>query len=391
MDVNGKTGDHGLPENHVRLVRILPGRKGLVPCETRVFALPMSTGYTAISYAWGPPVAKQAIELNGRRHLVPKNLWHFLTAWCRLRFRVKRAADGPLPSEGHVKIRDDATYTADQEQEETYYPTEPHSNEFRPLAKDPPWKCCYSWLWIHALSIDQNNMQERSHQVKIMSRIFGGADEVLVWLGRDTRGLLEPRSLLSCIRELAHNGPTVHEICDRMYWTRLWVFQELRSARQISLMCGDEVILFAELAGPLNDPVPEFPEYQVRSRGTLRHSAAARMVQLCGQNTPTSLWLLLQLTQHLHCYDSRDKVYALLSMAKSGRDGIDADYIMPLPELMNRILRNLYSTSQPPCASDVAVRCARLKAMMGLEPGFPWGASDYLAAERLAHPSTDPA
>jgi hypothetical protein len=119
-------------------------------------------------------------------------------------------------------------------------------------------------------------------------------------------------------------------------------------------------------------------------------SVAARMVQLCGQSTPTSLWLLLQLTQHLDCYDPHDKVYALLSMAKSGHDGIDADYTMPLPQLMNLVLRNSYSTSQAPSASAVAVRCARLKAMMGLEPEFPWGADDYFAAERLAHPSSDP-
>lgn len=41
-------------------------------------------------------------------------------------------------------------------------------------------------------------------------------------------------------------------------------------------------------------------------------------------------------------------------MVESGYDGIDADYTMPLPQLMNRVLRNSYLTSKPPCATQRA-------------------------------------
>jgi hypothetical protein len=397
--VHDKAGDYGLPENHVRLVRILPGcTEDLVLCETHVFSLPISLGYTAISYAWGPPVAEHAIVLDGRERLVPKNLWHFLTTWCCCRFRGKGVPVDPHSSMGHVKMRDRATYPADQEQEDgfliSYERLGPSTKE------DPPWKGCYSWLWIDALSIDQNNMQERNHQVKIMSRIFGGADEVLVWLGlsstksHDTR--FQSTSVHAAVSGACENGhlsDALQGICGRLYWTRLWVFQELRSARQISLMCGGGIIQFRVLEEPLTlryDPWSGQPEHEARSTRLLKLSVAAKMVELSSKNIPTSLWLLLQLTQHLDCYDPRDRVYALLSMAKSGHDGIDADYTMPLPQLMNLVLRNSYSTSQAPSASAVAVRCARLRAMMGLEPEFPWGADDYFAAERLAHPSSDP-
>jgi hypothetical protein len=364
-NVLDKTGDHGLPENHVRVVRIVPGcTEDLVLCKTRLFSLSMSPVYSAISYAWGPPVAEHAIVLDGRRRLVPKNLWHFLTTW-----RRHFALLFPNKSEPFRK----------------FFARDPRSHKETSSAQYPSGTPYYYWLWIDALCIDQNNAKERDHQVKIMSRIFGGADEVFVWLG------------LACTKQDGWRfryGTRIGElldICDRVYWTRLWVFQELRSAKQVSFICGDEVTRFAELAKLLNNMAPDTAKREAESSRLFRQSVAARMVGLCGQNTPTSLWLLLQLTQHLHCYDPRDRVYALLSMAKSGHDGIDADYTMPLPELMHRVLRNLYSTSQPPCASDVAVRCARLKAMMGLEPGFPWGANDYLAAERLTHPSTDPA
>jgi hypothetical protein len=39
------------------------------------------------------------------------------------------------------------------------------------------------WLWIDALCIDQSDAQERTHQVEIMSEIFGRADSVISWLG----------------------------------------------------------------------------------------------------------------------------------------------------------------------------------------------------------------
>lgn len=116
-------------------------------------------------------------------------------------------------------------------------------------------------------------------------------------------------------------------------------------------------------------------------------SAAQRMVDLCGGNSPTSLWLLLQLTSRLQCYDRRDKVYGLLSMAKSGAEGIDADYELPLCQLMHCVLSNSYADSSSQSVHDVNARCVRLKATMGLGPDFPWGAEEYFAAEELTQAS----
>ena len=202
-DLDDKTRYHELPENHLRLVRILPGECHPMVCETRVFDLPVSSGYTALSYAWGPPVAEFAILLDGREHLVAKNLWHFLITWRFLR---------------------------------EPFSTQPSSTQPSSTRETLP-KTCFSWLWIDALSIDQNNMQERNHQVKIMSSIFGGADEVLVWLGPAETG--PNRSKLSHIlRDFQSDeaedqqSKVLQEICERMYWTRLWVFKELKSANQ---------------------------------------------------------------------------------------------------------------------------------------------------------------
>ncbi|MDE9440026.1 hypothetical protein EWS82_13185, partial [Staphylococcus xylosus] len=38
-------------------------------------------------------------------------------------------------------------------------------------------------LWIDAVSIDQHNFPERNHQVTLMSQIYSGASEVIIYLG----------------------------------------------------------------------------------------------------------------------------------------------------------------------------------------------------------------
>jgi hypothetical protein len=87
--------------------------------------------YTAVSYAWGDPTPRHTILVDGHPRMIAQNLWEFL-----------------------MRTR-------------SY-------NETR-------------WLWIDALSISQSDLEERRHQVGIMSRIFSGADKVLVWLGERER------------------------------------------------------------------------------------------------------------------------------------------------------------------------------------------------------------
>lgn len=40
-------------------------------------------------------------------------------------------------------------------------------------------------LWIDALCIDQQNHEERNHQVQMMARIYNGATQACIWLGED--------------------------------------------------------------------------------------------------------------------------------------------------------------------------------------------------------------
>ena len=107
----------------------------------------------------------------------------------------------------------------------------------------------FNWLWVDALCIDQSNADERTHQVVIMSEIFGRADQVISWLGpaydnseyaMSTIATYSDKfSVKSQIISPAELSEAICSLCERPYWMRLWVFQELRHAKDIRLLCGE--------------------------------------------------------------------------------------------------------------------------------------------------------
>jgi hypothetical protein len=42
------------------------------------------------------------------------------------------------------------------------------------------------WIWIDSICINQNNVQEKTGQVRLMTEIYSRAVEVLLWLGEST-------------------------------------------------------------------------------------------------------------------------------------------------------------------------------------------------------------
>ena len=190
-----------LRENRIRLLMILPIQADrAIRCRLEEFSLDDKPTYTAISYTWGSQHGCHAVFVNDHSLLVPKNLWRFLGS--------ARAVGGDLSS----------------------------------------------WLWIDMLSINQADISERGHQVSLMPAIFRTAHLVNVWLGPAYLG--SHAALTSLARNsnrwkglgkrrkvwASDAGPGIKELCQRPYWKRLWVYQELKLVRQIQLMCGTRTI-----------------------------------------------------------------------------------------------------------------------------------------------------
>jgi hypothetical protein len=59
-------------------------------------------------------------------------------------------------------------------------------------------------LWIDAICINQDNVKERSYQVRQMGNIFAQARSVRVWVGDKSD---DSDIALSMLRELSHGSP----------------------------------------------------------------------------------------------------------------------------------------------------------------------------------------
>lgn len=193
--------------------------------------------YTALSYAWGKYTRYDDINLNGKPFPVSRNLWHFLEQMRR---------DG-----------------------------------------------IFGLCWIDAISTDQANVEERNHQVQMMREIYSGAELVIAWLGEeDTTALSNVAMDFLVKRDLRPSGvynprrfwsagiaKAVLALCERQYWTRIWIVQELWLARDVLIYCGLKTIPWRALQSFFDEATRIFPTWgRHLSLDPVLGSAAANIV-----------------------------------------------------------------------------------------------------------------
>ncbi|RDW66342.1 hypothetical protein BP6252_09977 [Coleophoma cylindrospora] len=246
-------------------------------------------------------------------------------------------------------------------------------------------------LWIDALCINQINLLERNHQVKIMGSIYSTAQQVLVWLGRPSVDTSEDTLVLRSYSEIAtvslkpgldlvkeaikhlghwnfdndrfkttfglaypyHNGYLSHwehlaELCSVGYWRRLWIVQECGLAKTIRILYGCEAIewyAFSSLRqwldnNPLGSPGHGLPQRLDEAIRSIKDSMPAQLDrQWRYPQLVPSLQNLLFTCKYSVCRDPRDKIYGLLGLAKDVTEGdIRIDYQKTPLELYESVL-----------------------------------------------------
>lgn len=233
-----------------------------------------------------------------------------------------------------------------------------------------------TWYWIDAISIDQNNDEERVHQVQRMRDIYSTAETVTIWLGADNegeddgiyfsqdtwgfssleRGSRETTNLTfrtfqllgahqrdnECVKSsdrllglnvrlvgrsfegdtcdpvqaletnAARVWASVRRIMQRPWFERLWVIQEVQSARIAIVRCGCSVISWEELEKAVAYILRPMPQ------GTSAIPAAMhKFFPLLGserlQNVAlpeikfTNILTILRQTRQARCKDPRDR------------------------------------------------------------------------------------
>lgn len=215
-------------------------------------------------------------------------------------------------------------------------------------------------LWIDAMCINQEDIEERNEQVKRMTHIYKLAHHVVAWLGEeanDSKLALEALHHIGRQLEATRSGRIIaspdatephlwrndqpvsfdhrtwqalDHLLQRGWFYRLWCWQEIKlSSSHTFLQCGNDVILWKKLwqavlclHGKDNVPSMRFREH-CRHIAFLNHDAEGH-----------SLSNILDISRSKGCANPRDKIYGLLGITpKYFSSNINVDYLGPLEDV----------------------------------------------------------
>lgn len=176
--------------NEIRLLRLLPARSGASRIRGELFVISLQDdplqGYEALSYVWGDPAKSADIWIDGKRLGITKNLQ------LALKDITPKRNEGPLI------------------------------------------------IWIDAICINQDNAEERGHQVQLMRKIYSNAVCTRAWLDVKVDISSAP------FREIETRGTPVvlaaHStkfwepvigVFRNQYWSRIRVQQEMLLASRV--------------------------------------------------------------------------------------------------------------------------------------------------------------
>jgi hypothetical protein len=210
----------------IPLLRITDDNDPSMKCELATFASCDAPEYEALSYQWGEGDVECAIEVNGQLFEVRDNLWRCLLIG--------------LSEEDH------------------------------------------DWLYVDAICINQEDLDEQTSQVTSMGEVYRRADAVIAWLSAslpnpltDPETLAERRSILEHVENTADTGdlrawktlvpdpenPDLRRfemlkdispmLFGSTYSKRLWIVQELLLARMVvfrvhQLQLSEEIVEFLQ-------------------------------------------------------------------------------------------------------------------------------------------------
>ncbi|KAE9582166.1 Heterokaryon incompatibility protein 6, OR allele [Colletotrichum fructicola] len=194
-------------------------------------------------------------------------------------------------------------------------------------------------VWIDSVCMNQDDVDERGHQVRLMPQIYSRARQVLIYFGEPSAE--EERLFRWMSDDYEPDAPrrplqaTVGRLFKRRYFSRVWIIQEVALARQAMLICGKHQLPWARLQvdqleaqGILGNAEenPAFAEIQ-KLPSVLQFRAPK-------YRDAADLLHLLDLARHCHATDPRDKVFSLFGLISCAEiEGLSADYSKSTTEI----------------------------------------------------------
>ena len=317
-----------LRESYIRLLRLFPERRTLIKCEIVHVSLRDPPPYVAVSYAWGDVGDTRKVELDGSLHPIAVSLHGALNA---------------LRQRSHPIL-----------------------------------------VWADYLCIDQENTDERTEQVQLMTSIYTLAESVAIWLGPEednsSKGihllcdLAEPdvsrRDVVRMISTERGQEALAAVVClfERDYWNRLWVVQEILNAKSITVHCGTTRVpyqvfriaftLFRRYRDSLEVANYQWAEAAGRKRTSPNHFIYFEVLTNMGPGGmpeagdlaglgALSLLRVMTLTRRKLASDPRDKFFAILGiLPEEVRREFRADYSLSIRDVYTEVVDYILKTTQ---------------------------------------------
>jgi len=323
----------------IRLLKLAPGaRDAEIRCTLTHASLENKPTYEALSYTWG--------DAEDRRHILFDGYDFSITANLDVALRYLRKL-------GEVRT-----------------------------------------LWVDALCINQEDLEERSHQVRMMRDIFWSARGVLAWTGEpdersdealDLLQLLGQPSVFMSAYTSAANPDTFSKIdfqtnwgkwdslfkfLNRPYWSRVWIVQELAvpgsgignpgwsDNGKVQIGCGFTWLpictfnVACATLGQFLRPILSSVTNLSRANPYMGDPAGFSMfevVQCCILNAKRqrlSIMELLWKTNFLKATDPRDRVYALIALARDKDQDLVPNYSISTTQMLRELVRHVILTDK---------------------------------------------
>jgi hypothetical protein len=333
---------------YIRLVELFPGKEEeVIHCALRHVSLDSEPNFEALSYVWGDPEDVQYIICDGCKLNITANLGQALRA-------------------------------------------------FRPEADES-----VRVLWIDAIAINQQDLEERSAQVQLMDTIYGLATSVPIWLGPADDETKEAYDMIAqistafkriCVTpeyiEATRRGdkfsikdfnipdaneggwPSLTKLLQRPWFDRVWVLQEAILAQKALIKCGNftedlrslEMVLISLYRTSewhhsfltWNSRYYMF-EANIKSTMQLRKIRAEKQYEDLREEK-FELYSLVQEARHREATNPRDKIYSMLGLASDLHTyPLRPDYTLPVSRVYTDFTRRrIQQSGNLACFLDLA-------------------------------------
>ncbi|KAF4968802.1 hypothetical protein FSARC_3829 [Fusarium sarcochroum] len=237
-------------------------------------------------------------------------------------------------------------------------------------------------IWIDALCINQEDIEERNIQVSQMARIYKDAEEVVVWLGHEeayTREAVANMERVYVSRQDLLSDDFVRIIDDAFtachftdldmvgiarffseyaWFGRTWTLQEMWLARNMRFICGrisaslDVILAGSSVAHTCYVFCSIYEDIKATAGHTwltnFIYDLMAKLKDGDGNVDPVSIGFEASYHRERHATDPRDKVYGLLAISDTNNDRIGsivADY--------SKSVQEVFSTAAAHCLLDL--------------------------------------